>query len=372
MNNLFFNKDGLTMNEKYDIKGSWVARNAEPPLEGQSLTCSYCEQKFIYQKRKKTHRRMSISKSLRESSNSMSGKEGIETILKDLKKSANISQMYISDSDSADIVEEGGAGHGGEGHGKEKESKEKNGESYDSTQCPYTVNGEHEPNIILKDNDIKYKIRLPPETTAHLLTRIRSDAEFLYSLGIMDYSLLVGVHNTEYSVRLDTIVTGDGAGNQQLVAVRPNGPSFTPFQVTKASEIAISSSTGAVMKASSMSQRSLEGASMEQSADVRHRTESNMSVNSTGTIEYIQRSTGQSEAHLVAQSIVSAMTAGPRASQGIDGMRNTASLDHPYLRGDAFDEADLSLTRKLDVSVILIPRCDPLFKQYLGIQSGWS
>lgn len=41
------------MNEKYDIKGSWVSRNAEPPIEGQSANCSYCEQKFIYQKQRR-------------------------------------------------------------------------------------------------------------------------------------------------------------------------------------------------------------------------------------------------------------------------------------------------------------------------------
>jgi 1-phosphatidylinositol-4-phosphate 5-kinase len=56
MNNLFFNKDKLTMNEKYDIKGSWVARNAKPPIEGKILTCSYCEQKFVYRKSTKKTR----------------------------------------------------------------------------------------------------------------------------------------------------------------------------------------------------------------------------------------------------------------------------------------------------------------------------
>jgi hypothetical protein len=61
----------------------------------------------------------------------------------------------------------------------------------------------HEPNLILKDNDIKYKIRLSLDDTMTLLRQIRLDAEFLYSLGIMDYSLLVGVHNTEYEVRDD-------------------------------------------------------------------------------------------------------------------------------------------------------------------------
>lgn len=58
MNNLFYNTVGLTMNEKYDIKGSWVARNAKPPLEGKSLTCSYCEQRFIYRKKKVFNRYM--------------------------------------------------------------------------------------------------------------------------------------------------------------------------------------------------------------------------------------------------------------------------------------------------------------------------
>lgn len=62
------------------------------------------------------------------------------------------------------------------------------------------MNGQHEPNVILKDNDIKYKIRLNRETTEELFNQIKSDAEFLYSIGIMDYSLLVGVHNTEYVV----------------------------------------------------------------------------------------------------------------------------------------------------------------------------
>ena len=56
--------------------------------------------------------------------------------------------------------------------------------------CPYTVSGEHEPNVILKDNDIKYKIRLPRNTTESLIGQIRSDVDFLFSIGVMDYSLL--------------------------------------------------------------------------------------------------------------------------------------------------------------------------------------
>jgi 1-phosphatidylinositol-4-phosphate 5-kinase len=78
-----------------------------------------------------------------------------------------------------------------------------------AARCPYTVSGVHEPNLILKDNDIKYKIRLSLDHTVNLLRQIRLDAEFLYSCGIMDYSLLVGVHNTEYEVK-------DGAGGDTL------------------------------------------------------------------------------------------------------------------------------------------------------------
>jgi hypothetical protein len=57
MNNLFFNEHGWTMNEKYDIKGSWVSRSASPPSEGASATCTFCEQKFIYHRKKKNKRK---------------------------------------------------------------------------------------------------------------------------------------------------------------------------------------------------------------------------------------------------------------------------------------------------------------------------
>ena len=58
MNNIFLNPDGLSMNEKYDLKGSWVNRNAKPPRNGETVTCSHCEQKFIYVKKRKTKKKM--------------------------------------------------------------------------------------------------------------------------------------------------------------------------------------------------------------------------------------------------------------------------------------------------------------------------
>lgn len=46
MSNIFLTDD--IINEKYDLKGSWVNRNATPPQDGRSATCSYCNQQFIF------------------------------------------------------------------------------------------------------------------------------------------------------------------------------------------------------------------------------------------------------------------------------------------------------------------------------------
>ncbi len=62
--------------------------------------------------------------------------------------------------------------------------------AYSLRSCPYTVSGHHEPNVILKDNDLKYKLRLPLPTAIHLLKQVQMDADFLYSIGVCDYSLL--------------------------------------------------------------------------------------------------------------------------------------------------------------------------------------
>lgn len=57
MNNLFYDKDAnganVSIHEKYDIKGSTVNRSSVPPVEGQSVTCTHCEQKFIYRRKAK-------------------------------------------------------------------------------------------------------------------------------------------------------------------------------------------------------------------------------------------------------------------------------------------------------------------------------
>jgi hypothetical protein len=35
------------------IQGSWVARNATPPINNMTVTCTYCEQKYTYSPKKK-------------------------------------------------------------------------------------------------------------------------------------------------------------------------------------------------------------------------------------------------------------------------------------------------------------------------------
>lgn len=46
------------INEKYDIKGSWVDRNAQVPSEGQLVTCSNCNQKFEFVRPESAIRRL--------------------------------------------------------------------------------------------------------------------------------------------------------------------------------------------------------------------------------------------------------------------------------------------------------------------------
>ena len=64
------------------------------------------------------------------------------------------------------------------------------GHHNDNNRCPYTVKGNHEPNTVMKDNDLKYKIKLSYNIANNLLFQLKKDAEFLYSIDVMDFSLL--------------------------------------------------------------------------------------------------------------------------------------------------------------------------------------
>ncbi|OQR97897.1 phosphatidylinositol-4-phosphate-5-kinase (Pi-PIPK-D2) [Thraustotheca clavata] len=87
----------------------------------------------------------------------------------------------------------------------------------DSNSCPLRVGGSHEPNVILKDNDLTQKVRLNTQEAEELYTHICKDASFLASRGIMDYSLLMGVHNVEYRVTDDMELELDQDESKSLV-----------------------------------------------------------------------------------------------------------------------------------------------------------
>jgi hypothetical protein len=87
--------------------------------------------------------------------------------------------------------------------------------AYERDRCSVTVSGEHEPNVVLKDNDLKYKFRLPKHVARQVQAQLENDAHFLHSIDVMDYSLLVGVHNTEYEVQSDIGETWTSANSKK-------------------------------------------------------------------------------------------------------------------------------------------------------------
>ena len=112
------------INERYDIKGSWVNRNAGVAAPGTKAFCRHCNEFFVVGS---------------------------------------------------------------------------------SIGCPEIV-GPHEYNIILKDNDLTSKIRMQPEDAFKLIEIINRDSDALAVMGIMDYSLLIGVRNLQYDVDPETLL----------------------------------------------------------------------------------------------------------------------------------------------------------------------
>jgi 1-phosphatidylinositol-4-phosphate 5-kinase len=93
------------VNDRFDIKGSWVGRSAEPSKKGRKVVCRHCNEYFVADKHE---------------------------------------------------------------------------------QCRAVV-GEHEANVVLKDNDLRTKISLPPEDARRVLSILKRDSDLLGRLGVLDY-----------------------------------------------------------------------------------------------------------------------------------------------------------------------------------------
>lgn len=96
--------------------------------------------------------------------------------------------------------------------------------STDAENCRARV-GRHEPNVVLKDNDLTAKVRLDPKVAEELYDQLVKDANFLSRLGIMDYSLLLGIHNVEYMVNPD--VEEDGVSSSNPLPIPGMKSNFT-------------------------------------------------------------------------------------------------------------------------------------------------
>ncbi|CAH0477803.1 unnamed protein product [Peronospora belbahrii] len=115
-----------SMHQFFDIKGSWIDRNAKAIPPGKTVICTYCSNAFPYGTNK---------------------------------------------------------------------------------SCEYSIRGIHLPHIVLKDNDFHRKMRVEAETAEALVRQLESDSNFLKEQGIMDYSLMLSVHNTKYVVDHSTTGT---------------------------------------------------------------------------------------------------------------------------------------------------------------------
>ncbi|EGZ30717.1 hypothetical protein PHYSODRAFT_284648 [Phytophthora sojae] len=59
---------------------------------------------------------------------------------------------------------------------------------------------EHYPDITLRDNDLKKRLKLDTDTATKLVKQLTRDSNYLASAGIMDYSLLIGTHYSHFTI----------------------------------------------------------------------------------------------------------------------------------------------------------------------------
>ncbi|RHY24330.1 hypothetical protein DYB37_010268, partial [Aphanomyces astaci] len=93
----------------------------------------------------------------------------------------------------------------------------------------------HEPNIVLKDNDLLTKVRIDPHASNQLYDQLCFDSDFLHDQGIMDYSLLMGVQSCEYYVEPGIVGFNPnmhpGSTFATQTAISVNGPALYQFGI---------------------------------------------------------------------------------------------------------------------------------------------
>lgn len=105
------------INERFDIKGSWVGRSAEPAKKTKKVVCRHCNEYFIPSKQQ---------------------------------------------------------------------------------QCKAIV-GLHEANVVLKDNDLRTKISLPPDQAKRVFQILKKDSELLGRFGVLDYRYVFHPSTSDFS-----------------------------------------------------------------------------------------------------------------------------------------------------------------------------
>jgi 1-phosphatidylinositol-4-phosphate 5-kinase len=111
-----------------------------------------------------------------------------------------------------------------------------------SNQCPLRPNHQHEPNTVLLDNDWDYKLRLARPQARALVTTIIVDTEWLRDQGIMDYSLLLGIHRSRYNLmslgggglapsRSQAEISGGGAAAAVTAPAAPHVANGAPITI---------------------------------------------------------------------------------------------------------------------------------------------
>jgi len=224
MNNIFLNNQGHAPDklEKYDLKGSWVARNAALPRPGDKVTCKLCQQKFIYRKKRRKLRGALMSPTPSAPSTPNPSRDAADP---EDPQSQSQSQSQPGSS-NANPAEAGGGGITSPMHrmskrlgslslralngplsggGASAPSPNPNGDpssiliaaataaalsAPSPDDCPVSPLRAHEAAVILKDNDLKSKLYLPPDKAREVLDQLRRDAAFLRKIKVMDYSLL--------------------------------------------------------------------------------------------------------------------------------------------------------------------------------------